>query len=209
MKLLFDLFPVILFFATFKLASSFPSQSLTLATSVLGGLVGDGRVPPDQAPILLATATAIVATIGQVGWLLGRGRRVEPMLWISLAVIVVFGGATIWFHDETFIKWKPTILYWLFAGALLAGRVIWKKNLVKSLLSEQVAVPDPVWDRLMVAWVGFFGAMGVINLAVAFSVSTEAWVNFKLFGLFGLTLAFMLVLGIYLSRHLKEETTDA
>jgi len=209
MKLLFDLFPVILFFATFKLASSFPTQSLALATSALGGLVGDGRVPPDQGPILLATAIAILATIGQVTWLLGRGRRVEPMLWISLGVIVVFGGATIWFHDDTFIKWKPTILYWLFAGALVAGRLLWKKNLVKSLLSEQINVPDPVWDRLMAAWVAFFAALGVLNLIVAFSVSTEAWVNFKLFGLFGLTLAFMLGLGIYLSRHLKEEATDA
>ena len=209
MKLLFDLFPVILFFATFKLASSFPTQSLALATSLLGGVIGDGRVPPDQGPILLATATAIVATIAQVIWLLARGRRVEPMLWISLGVIVVFGGATIWFHDETFIKWKPTILYWLFAGALLAGRVVWKRNLVKTLLSEQINVPDAVWDRLMIAWVGFFAAMGVLNLAVAFSVSTETWVNFKLFGLFGLTLAFMLGLGVYLSRHLKEEATDA
>jgi intracellular septation protein len=209
MKLLFDLFPVILFFATFKLASSFPAQSLALATTVLGGVIGDGRVPPDQGPILLATATAIVATLAQVGWVMARGRRVEPMLWISLGVIVVFGGATIWFHDETFIKWKPTILYWLFAGALLAGRMVWKRNLVKSLLSEQINVPDAVWDRLMIAWVGFFAAMGVLNLAVAFSVSTETWVNFKLFGLFGLTLVFMLGLGVYLSRHLKEEATDA
>ena len=206
MKLLFDLFPVILFFATFKLASSFPAQSLSLAGSVLGGVIGDGRVPPDQAPILLATAAAIVATIAQVSWLLARGRRVDPMLWISLAVIVIFGGATIWFHDETFIKWKPTILYWLFAAALVAGRFVWRKNLVKSLLSEQITVPDAVWDRLAVAWVAFFAAMGVVNLAVAYSVSTEAWVNFKLFGLFGLTLAFMLVIGVYLSRHLKEAT---
>ena len=209
MKLLFDLFPVILFFATFKLASSFPAQSLTLATGVLGGVIGDGRVPPDQAPILLATATAIVATFAQVGWLLARGRRVEPMLWISLGVIAIFGGATIWFHDETFIKWKPTILYWLFAGALVAGRLLWKRNLVKSLLSAQISVADAVWDRLLTAWVGFFGAMGVINLVVAYSVSTDAWVNFKLFGLFGLTLAFMLGLGVYLSRHLKEEPSDA
>jgi intracellular septation protein len=208
MKLLFDLFPVILFFATFKLASSFPAQSLALATSVLGGVIGDGRVPPDQAPILLATATAIVATFAQVGWLLARRRRVDPMLWISLGVIVVFGGATIWFHDETFIKWKPSILYWLFAAALIAGRLVWRKNLVKALLSEQIVVPDPVWDRLMAAWVVFFAAMGVVNLAVAFSVSTEVWVNFKLFGLFGLTLAFMLGLGVYLSRHMKEEATD-
>ena len=124
--------------------------------------------------------------------------------------LVGFGlGSIDWFHDETFIKWKPTILYWLFAGALVAGRLIWKKNLVKSLLSEQIDVPEPVWDRMMAAWVGFFGAMGAVNLAVAFSVSTEAWVNFKLFGLFGLTLVFMLGLGLYLSRHLKEEATDA
>lgn len=209
MKLLFDLFPVILFFVTFKVASSFPTQSLALATSTLGGLVGDGRVPPEQAPILLATATAIVATFAQVGWLIARGRRVEPMLWISLGVIAIFGGATIWFHDETFIKWKPTILYWLFAGALLAGRLLWRKNLVKTLLSAQISVPDPVWDRMAAAWIGFFGLLGVINLAVAYSVSTDVWVNFKLFGLFGLTLAFMLGLGVYLSRHLKEEASDA
>jgi intracellular septation protein len=209
MKLLFDLFPVILFFATFKLASSFPTQSFALASATLGGVIGDGRVPSDLAPILLATATAILATFAQVGWLLARGRRVEPMLWISLGVIVIFGGATIWFHDETFIKWKPTILYWLFAAALLAGRLVWGKNLVKTLLSEQITVPDDVWDRMMGAWVAFFGMLGVVNLAVAYSVSTEVWVNFKLFGLFGLTLAFMLGLGIYLSRHLKEEASDA
>lgn len=209
MKLLFDLFPVILFFVTFKVASSFPTQSLAFASATLGALIGDGRVPPEQAPILLATAAAIVATFAQVGWLLARGRRVEPMLWISLGVIAVFGGATIWFHDETFIKWKPTILYWLFAGALLAGRLVWNRNLVKTLLSQQIAVPDEVWDRLLGAWVAFFGAMGVVNLAVAYSVSTDVWVNFKLFGLFGLTLAFMLGLGIYLSRHMKEEASDA
>jgi intracellular septation protein len=211
MKLLFDLFPVLLFFAVFKLAGSFPTQSLALATTLLGGFVGDGQVPPDQAPILLATATAIVASAVQVGWLLARGRKVEPMLWISLGVILVFGGATIWFHDETFIKWKPTILYWLFGGALLTGRMLWRKNLVKSLLAEQIAVADAVWDRLLNAWVGFFAVMGVINLAVAYSVSTDAWVSFKLFGLFGLTLVFMLGLGIYLSRHLKEsgEAGDA
>lgn len=209
MKLLFDLFPVILFFVTFKVASSFPAQSIALAGSMLGSVIGDGKVPPDQAPILLATAAAIVATIAQVSWLLARRRRVDPMLWVSLAVIVIFGGATIWFHDEMFIKWKPTILYWLFAGALIGARLVWRKNLVKSLLSEQISVPDPVWDRLAMAWVGFFGAMGVVNLAVAYSVSTEAWVNFKLFGLFGLTLAFMLAIGIYLSRHLKQEASDA
>ncbi len=158
----------------------------------------------DQAPILLATAVAIVASLLQVGWLLARGKRVDAMLWVSLAVIVVFGGATIWFHDETFIKWKPSILYWLFGGSLLVGHLIWKRNLLKSLLGAQLDVPGPVWARLLWAWIAFFAAMGVVNLAVAYSVPTDTWVNFKLFGLFGLTLVFTLGIGVYLARHMKE-----
>jgi intracellular septation protein len=126
------------------------------------------------------------------------------MLWVSLAVIVVFGGATIWFHDETFIKWKPSILYWLFGSALLLGHVIWKRNLLKSLLGTQLDVPGPVWGRLLWAWIAFFGVMGIVNLAVAYSVSTDTWVNFKLFRLFGLTLVFTLGIGVYLARHMKE-----
>jgi intracellular septation protein len=203
MKLLFDLFPVILFFVAFKLAASFPAQSLAIADATLGGLV-DGRINAEQAPILLATAIAIAATIVQVGWLLARGRKVEPMLWISLVVIVLFGGATIWFNNEMFIKWKPSILYWLFGSALLAGRLVWNRNLVRSLLGAQISAPDAIWERLLVAWIVFFAAMGVINLAVAYTVPTDTWVNFKLFGLMGLTLAFTLGIGIYLSRHMKE-----
>jgi intracellular septation protein len=209
MKLLFDLFPVILFFVAFKVAGMYPGDAAVFADATLGALVAGGRVPPAQAPILLATAAAILASFAQIGWLSARGRKIEPMLWISVAVIAIFGGATIWLHDETFIKWKPSVLYWLFAGALLAGRYLWRRNLVKTLLAAQIDVPDPVWERLLSAWVAFFAAMGVVNLAVAYSVSTEAWVNFKLFGLFGLTLAFMLVIGIYLSRHIKEEVRDA
>ena len=204
MKLLFDLLPVILFFVTYKVAGSFPQQSIAMAGAALGWMVGDGTVPDGQAPILLATAVAIIASVLQVGWLLLRGKRVDPMLWVSLAVIVVFGGATIWFHDETFIKWKPSILYWLFGSALLLGHLIWKRNLLKSLLGTQLDVPGPVWGRLLWAWVAFFGVMGVVNLVVAYSVSTDTWVNFKLFGLFGLTLVFTLGIGIYLARHMKE-----
>jgi len=204
MKLLFDLLPVILFFVTYKVAGSFPQQSIALAGAALGWMVGDGTVPEAQAPILLATAVAIVASVLQVGWLLARGKRVDPMLWVSLAVIVVFGGATIWFHDETFIKWKPSILYWLFGATLLVGQLLWKRNLLKSLLGTQLDVPGPVWRRLLWAWVAFFGAMGIVNLAVAYSVSTDTWVNFKLFGLFGLTLVFTLGIGVYLARHMKE-----
>jgi intracellular septation protein len=204
MKLLFDLLPVILFFVTYKVAGSFPQQSIAMAGAALGWMVGDGSVPDGQAPILLATAVAIIASLMQVGWLLMRGKRVDPMLWVSLAVIVVFGGATIWFHDETFIKWKPSILYWLFGTALLLGHVVWKRNLLKSLLGTQLDVPVPVWGRLLWAWIAFFGVMGVVNLAVAYSVSTDTWVNFKLFGLFGLTLVFTLGIGLYLARHMKE-----
>jgi intracellular septation protein len=205
MKLLFDLFPVILFFLVFKLAGSFPAESLAIANSTLGGLVAGGQLSAEQAPILLATATAIVATFVQVGWLLARGRKVEPMLWISLVVIAIFGGATIWFNNEMFIKWKPSILYWLFGIALLAGRLVWNRNFVRSLLGAQISLPEPVWERLLFAWTAFFAAMGVINLAVAYSVPTDTWVNFKLFGLMGLTLAFTLAIGIYLSRHMKEK----
>jgi intracellular septation protein len=204
MKLLFDLLPVILFFVTFKVAGSYPQQSLALAGSTLGWMVGDGTVPADQAPILLATAVAIIASIVQVGSVLARGRRVDPMLWVSLGVIVVFGGATIWFHDETFIKWKPSILYWLFGASLLAGHLVLKKNLLHTLLGTQLEVPAPVWDRLLWAWIVFFALMGIVNLVVAYSVPTDTWVNFKLFGLFGLTLVFTLGIGIYLSRHMKE-----
>jgi len=204
MKLLFDLLPVILFFAAFKVAGAYPQQSLALAGTTLGWMIGDGSVPADQAPILLATAVAILASLLQVGLLLARGRKVDAMLWVSLAVIVVFGGATIWFHDETFIKWKPSILYWLFGAALLGGQLIWKRNLLQSLLGTQLEVPAAVWQRMLWAWIIFFALMGAVNLAVAFSVPTDTWVNFKLFGLFGLTMVFTLGIGVYLARHMKE-----
>lgn len=204
MKLLFDLFPVILFFAAYKLGTANADGADALASQLLGALVSGGRVPQDQAPILLATAVAIVASIVQVGYLLARGRRVEPALWLGLAVIVLFGGATIWLHDETFIKWKPTILYWLFAAILLGGRLLAGKNLLRALLGGQLDVAAPVWDKLLWAWIAFFAAVGLLNLWVAFSFATDTWVNFKLFGLLGLTLAFALAIGVWLARHIKQ-----
>lgn len=204
MKLLFDLFPVILFFGTYKLAQTFPDASGALADRWLGALVADGAVPAGQAPILLATALAILASVAQIGWLLARARRVDPMLWISVAAIVVFGGATIWLHDETFIKWKPSILYWLFGAILIGGRVLARRNFVRSLLGKQLELPDPLWERLLWVWAAFFAAMGALNLYVAFSFPTDTWVNFKLFGLMGITLAFTLAMGVWLARHMKE-----
>lgn len=204
MKLLFDLFPVILFFAAYKLGTSYPQDAALLASNWLGALVAGGAVTQAQAPILLATAVAIAASVAQVGWLLARGRRVEPMLWVSVGVIVLFGGATIWLADETFIKWKPSILYLLFAGSLVAGRLFWQRNLVRVLLGKQIELPAPVWEKLLWVWTGFFLLLAAANLFVAYTFSTDTWVNFKLFGLMGLTLAFVIGIGIWLSQHIKE-----
>jgi len=176
MKFLFDLFPVILFFIAFKLEG-----------------------------IYVATAAAIVATFLQVGLLALLKRKIEPMLWVSLAIIVVFGGATLVLHNETFIKWKPTVLYWLF-GAILAGSsLLFQRNLMRSMLSAQVQLPEPAWARLNWSWVGFFAFMGVANLLVAFNFTTDQWVNFKLFGGTGLMVLFVIGQALYLARHLQEE----
>jgi len=175
MKFLFDFFPVILFFIAFKFAD-----------------------------IYVATGVAIAATFVQVGWLKLRGKRVEPMLWASLAIIAVFGGATLVLQDETFIKWKPTVLYWLF-GAVLAGAAAFRRNLIRAMLSEQIRLPEPVWARLNWSWIAFFAFMGALNLYVAYNYSTDHWVNFKLFGGMGLMLIFVLAQAMVLSRFIEEK----
>jgi intracellular septation protein len=177
MKFLFDLFPVIVFFVAFKFAG-----------------------------IYVATGLAIVATFLQIGYLLARGRKVEPMLWVSLVIIVIFGGATLALHDETFIKWKPTILYWLFGGVLAGAALGFKKNLIRAMLGDKVQLPDAAWSKLNWSWVGFFVVMGVLNLIVAFRFSTDTWVNFKLFGGMGLMLAFILAQGLFLAKYVEEES---
>lgn len=202
MKILFDLLPVILFFATYKLAGGNPDAARELAAAWLGG-----GVVPAQAPILLATVVAILATLGQIAWVWARHRKVDAMLWISLAIILVFGGATLVFQNPTFIKWKPTALYWLFGGVLSLSALLFRRNLIRKMLEAQVKLPDPVWTRLNFAWAAFFIAMGALNLYVAYNFSEETWVDFKLFGGMGLMLAFVLAQGFYLSRHIEEETT--
>ena len=204
MKLLFDLFPVILFFVVFKLAGAHPDVAHAFGSQYLAFLVAGGEVTLQQAPILLSTAVAILATLGQVVWLLVRRQRVDPMLWVSLAIIVVFGGATIYFHDEQFIKLKPTVLYWCFGLALLGVQWLMRKNLIRSMMAKQMTLPDPVWDKLNLAWGLFFVAMGAVNLYVAFNYPLEFWVNFKLFGFMGLMIAFIVAQSLFLSRYLKE-----
>jgi intracellular septation protein len=180
MKLLVDFFPILLFFAAYK----------------VGG-------------IYVATGVAIAATVVQIAWLRHSRGKVEPMQWVSLGVIVLFGGATIALHDDTFIKWKPTILYWLMGGTLAAGQLVFRKNLLKSLMGSQLELPEDVWRVTNWTWIVFFAAMGVLNLWVAFNFATDTWVNFKLFGGMGLMVLFVLGQAVYLGRHIKPEEADA
>ena len=179
MKFLFDIFPVILFFVAFKFYD-----------------------------IYVATAVAIVATVVQIAWMWLRHRKVDKMLWVSFGVIAVFGGATLVLQDETFIKWKPTVLYWLFAGALAIAELGFRKNLIRAMMEGQVTLPGPVWGRLLASWIGFFAVMGAINLAIAFNFSTETWVNFKLFGGIGLMLVFIVLQALMLARYVEQKKTD-
>ena len=199
MKFLFDLFPVILFFAAFKIAEGNPDAAAALAQSV--SYLADGK----QLPVLIATAVAILATFGQIAWVRFRGRKVDTMLWVSFAIIVVFGGATLWLHDETFIKWKPTVLYWLFGVSLIGARLLFGRNLIRSIMGEQVVLPETAWRKLNWSWVGFFAFMGAANLYVAYNYSTDAWVNFKLFGGMGLMLVFIVLQALFLSRYMQEK----
>ncbi len=205
MKLLADFLPIILFFAAFKYADGNKEWAAAFAAEHFGFLVSGGKVGPGEAPVLLATVVVIAATLVQVLVLKLRGRKVDTMLWVSLVLVVVLGGLTIWFHSETFIKWKPTLLYWVMGAAFALGPLLFGKNLLRLLLGEQLQLPDPVWRRLNWAWVAFFAVMGSLNLWVAYTFSTNIWVNFKLFGSIGLMLLFTLAQGLYLSRHLPDE----
>ena len=205
MKLLFDFLPIILFFVAYKVAGSNPDAAAAFASEHFGFLVSGGVVAAAEAPVLLATMVVIVATLAQVLLLKLRGRKVDTMLWVSLVLVVVLGGLTLWFHSETFIKWKPTLLYWVMAAAFALGPLLFGKNLLRILLGEQLVLPEAIWRRLNWAWVAFFSLMGVLNLWVAYNFATDTWVNFKLFGGIGLMLVFTVAQGLYLSRHLPDE----
>jgi intracellular septation protein len=205
MKLLLDFLPIILFFVTFKYAEGNKDWAADFATRHLGFIVEGGKVGSGEAPVLLATIVVIFATLAQVAWLKSRGRKVDLMLWVSLALVVLLGGATVYFHSETFIKWKPTALYWAMASAFAISELFFGKSLLRVLLGSQLELPNPVWWRLSVAWIAFFAIMGLLNLWVAYSFSTATWVNFKLFGALGLMLAFTIGQGLYLSRFIKDD----
>lgn len=181
MKILFDLFPVILFFITYR-------------------LTGD---------IFIATSVTMAASLIQiiVSWL--RYRYIDNLLWMSFTLVVVLGSATLFFHNQLFIYWKPTALYWIMAITLLLVKAIKKINLIKKMIGSSLTLPEPIWERLHFAWAIFFFVMGGINLFVAFNFTEEAWVNFKLFGTSGLLLVFIIIQTALLARYRPIDDSQA
>lgn len=176
MKLLADFLPIVLFFVAYEIWD-----------------------------IYVATAVAIAASALQIAWTAVRGGRVEPMQWATLLIIVVFGGMTLVFRNEIFIKWKPTVVYALFAGALVIARYAMGRDLIRAMMGRQLSLPDAIWSRLSWAWVGFFLCMAGLNVAVAYTFSTDVWVQFKLFGTLALTLLFIFGQAIWIGRHARED----
>ncbi|HCB12027.1 MAG TPA: septation protein A [Gammaproteobacteria bacterium] len=178
MKLLSDFLPILLFFVAYK-----------------------------AADIYIATGVLIVVTLTQTGWIWLRRRQLEKLPLITAGLVLVLGGATLLLKDPTFVKWKPTVVNWLFAVAFLGSCFIGQKTLLERMLGGQLELPAPVWVKLTLAWAVFFLAMGVANLYVAFTFDENTWVNFKLFGMLGLTVVFVLAQAAYMSRHLKLDDT--
>ena len=174
MQFLADYFPLLLFFVAFKLSD-----------------------------IYVATAVAIVASVAQIAYFRWRRGKVQVVHWLSLAIIGTFGGATLLLHDETFIKWKPTVLYWLFALILAVGKVAFRRNLIATLMKD-MTLPDAVWARVTWMWTAFLVAMGAANLYVASHFSTDAWVNFKVWGAIGLFFLLAVATVASVARHLPD-----
>jgi intracellular septation protein len=201
MKLLFDLFPVILFFATYKFFSNGNGNSACLPDQA-------ANLPWTQEPILLATSVAIVATFAQVAWVKHRHGKVDAMLWVSFGIITVFGGATLYFHNPVFIQWKPTILYWVIAAALAITPYVTGRNLMRSTLEDKMKLPDHVWWNLNIAWAAFFFVIGLANIAAINWLSCNNWVNFKVFGVTGLMVVFIFAQAALLAKYVEEDKKE-
>ena len=187
MKFLYDFFPVVLFFVAYK-----------------------------TYDIFIATGVIIIASLIQVGFSWMKHRKIEKMHIVTLVLVLVLGGATILLHDENFIKWKPTVVNWLFAAVFLGSHFIGKRTIIQRMLDSNISLPSPIWPRLNMLWTGFFIIMGVANLYVAFYFApeltaqerTDLWVDFKLFGMMGLTFVFVILQAIYLARYIQESDSD-
>jgi intracellular septation protein len=210
MKLLFDFFPIILFFLGYY-------QAEPLIQHTFVGALLQADLQKHVAAAIVATGIALVANAAQVAWTLLRHRRVQKMHLFSFAIFLVMGTTTIILADPDFLKWKPTVINWLFAVAFFASFFIGERNLVERMMSSSIELPDAVWTRLNIAWIVFFLVSGAANLYVAFfygldldaETRMDTWVNFKLFGLIGLTLIFIILQALYLARHIVEEDDDA
>jgi len=176
MKFLTDFFPILLFFIAYQ-----------------------------AYDIYVATAVAIGASAAQVAYFQVRHKKVERMQWVTLGLLIFFGGLTLLLRDPDFIKWKPTVVNWLFAIAFLGSEFIGKKSLLQRMMDQAVTLPDEIWTRLNYIWISFFIGIGLLNLYVAFTFSEETWVNFKLFGMLGVTFVFIIAQGFYIARHVKDE----
>ena len=185
MKFLFDFFPIALFFITFKFYDD------------------------PQEGVLAATAVAIIATILQVFMFWLKNKRVEKMHIITLVLITVLGGATLILKDPVFIKWKPTAVNWMFAIAFFGSQFIGDKPFVKRMMAHAVDLPEAVWMKLNIAWVVFFTAMGFANLYVAFNFDLNTWVDFKTYGMLGLTVLFVILQAIFLAKHMPENNEES
>ena len=204
MKILFDFLPLVFFFATYKIAGRMPDQGAGFATHWLGAIVQGGIVGATEAPALLATVVVLVATLIQVAWMKSAGRKIDLMLWISMSLMVVFGGLTVWFHNQMFIMWKPSIYFWGCGLTLWASQTFFHKNLFRSMLGEDIVLPDTVWQRFNFAGVAFCALLGLLNLVVVYFFR-DYWVGFHTFGTTGLMFAFFVGMGFYLSKHLEPE----
>ena len=210
MKLLFDFFPIILFFVSFYQAK------FLIDNTFIGNLVNPER-PEHINATIIATGMAIVASFIQVGYHWIKTHKFERMHLFSLGLITVLGGITIIIGDPAFIQWKPTVLNWVFAAIFFLSIFIGEKNLVERMMGSQLDLPDYVWTRLNLSWVAFFLVSGAANLYVAFYYDTGAepdvrmatWVDFKLFGLMGLTIIFVVLQAIYLARYIQEEEEES
>lgn len=208
MKLFLDFLPLILFFGTFSYADRHKEGAAEFASAWFGFIVAGGVVDAQEAPVLLGTVVMAVFTFVQVAVLKATRRPVHLMLWITFALVIVLGGATVWFQNPLFIKWKPSLAYWALGVAFWVSR-LFGKNLLQEMLGSDFELPPNVWQRLHFAWMSFLALMGLLNLYVAYTFSTATWASFKVFGATGLMLAFSIGQVVYLSRHIKPQVNES
>jgi intracellular septation protein len=162
-------------------------------------------VKPSLVPIMLATVAVIIGSIIQIIWAKLHYKKVDNTLWISALLVTTLGSMTLYFQNDAFIKWKPTLLYWTFAAALIGARLFTDKNIIKMMMGKEIKLPEPIWNRLNIAWAIFFSCLGALNLYIAFNFSIDTWASFKLFGTMGLMFGFIIAQSLAVNKYIIEE----